>query len=151
MQIEVPAPEPDWEAAPSYQGGKRNPAFQQSMWEFAIGSFRLVAGLRPPLEALAARLRLTVERGWEDLGHVDVAMFRIGRLDFALSRLEGAVAPDTFVWVSRSHDDVDAALDTLLGALGIGREALAFRGDAETGFEYFDGSAGKTPKSPPPR
>lgn len=101
MQIEVPAPEPAWEAAP-YQGRKRNPAFQQSVWEFAIGSFRLVAGLRPPLEALAARLRLTVERGWEDLGYVDVAIFRIERVDFALSRLEGAVVPDTFVWVSRS-------------------------------------------------
>ncbi|MGW5124594.1 hypothetical protein ACWEQ7_11180 [Streptomyces sp. NPDC004069] len=62
--------------------------------------------------------------------------------NFALSRLEGAVVPDTFVWVSRSQDDVDAALDTLLGALGIGREAVAFRGDEETGFEYFDGSAG---------
>ncbi|MFF7216086.1 hypothetical protein ACFZAU_37080 [Streptomyces sp. NPDC008238] len=37
--------------------------------------------------------------------------------------------------MSRSQDDVDSALDILLGALGIGREALAFRGDVETGFD----------------
>ncbi|MFJ8476007.1 hypothetical protein [Kitasatospora sp. NPDC094011] len=141
-EIEVPGPEPEWETAPSYQGGKRNPAFQQSMWEFAASSFQLVAGLRPPLEALSARLRLTVERGWEDLGYVDVAMFRIEQVDFALSRLEGAVVPHTFVWVSRSADDVDAALDILLRALGIDREALAFRGSIEAGFEEFDGSSG---------
>jgi hypothetical protein len=143
-EIEVPAPEPDWEAAPAYQGGKRNPAFQHSMWEYAAGSFRLVAGLRPPLEALATRLRLTVERGWEDLGYVDVAMFSIKRVDFALSRMEGAAVQDTFVWVSRSQDDVDAALDMLLSALGIGREALAFRGDVETGF---DGPTDRPPQS----
>ncbi|MEV7781888.1 hypothetical protein [Kitasatospora sp. NPDC088351] len=34
-EIEVPGPEPEWETAPSHQGGKRNPAFRQSMWEFA--------------------------------------------------------------------------------------------------------------------
>ncbi|MFD9065806.1 hypothetical protein ACFVZ3_30300 [Kitasatospora purpeofusca] len=140
--IEVPGPEPEWETAPSYQGGKRNPAFQQSMWEFAASSFQLVAGLKPPLEALAARLRLTPERGWEDLGYVDVAMFRIERVDFALSRLEGAVVPDTFIWVSRSADDVEGALDILLNALGLDRRALAFRGTVETGFEVFDGSTG---------
>ncbi|WAL74935.1 hypothetical protein OU787_27555 [Kitasatospora sp. YST-16] len=141
-EIEVPGPEPEWEIAPSYQGGKRNPAFQQSMWEFAASSFQLVAGLKPPLEALATRLRLTLERGWEDLGYVDVAMFRVERVDFALSRIEGAVVPNTFVWVSRSADDVEVALDILLGALGLDREALAFRGTVETGFEMFDGSTG---------
>ncbi|MEV7181892.1 hypothetical protein [Kitasatospora sp. NPDC093679] len=140
--VEVPGPEPEWEPAPSYQGGKRNPAFQQSMWEFAASSFRLVAGLKPPLEALAARLRLTVEQGWEDLGPVDVAMFRVERADFALSRLEGAVVPGTFVWVRRSAEDVEGALDILLDALGLDREALAFRGTVETGFEVFDGSSG---------
>lgn len=140
-EIEVPGPEPDWETAPSYQGRKRNPAFQESMWEFAASSFQLVAGLKPPLEALARRLRLTLERGWEDLGYVDVAMFRIARVDFALSRIEGAVVPDTFVWVSRSVDDVDGALDILLNALGLDRDALAFRGTRETGFEVCDGPA----------
>ncbi|WP_318199154.1 hypothetical protein [Streptomyces sp. SCL15-4] len=140
--IEVPGPEPEWETAPSYQRGKRNPAFQESMWEFAASSFQLVAGLQPPLEALAARLRLTLERGWEDLGPVDVAMFRIERVDFALSRLEGAAVPNTFVWVSRSAEDVEWALDILLKALGLDRRALAFRGTVEMGFEVLDGSTG---------
>ncbi len=108
------------------------------MWEFALSSFQLVAGLKAPLEALAARLRLTVERGWEDLGYVDVAMFRIGRTDFALSRFEGTDRPETTVWVSRSTDDVEATLDILLDALGVDRTALAFRGTRETGFEMFD-------------
>ncbi|MFJ8627455.1 hypothetical protein ACIRD3_32070 [Kitasatospora sp. NPDC093550] len=142
VEIEVPGPEPDWETAPSYQGGKRNPAFQQSMWQFAASSFRVVAGLRPPLAALAARLRLTVERGWEDLGPVDVAMFRVEGTDFALSELEGTMPPSTLVWVDRSTEDPEAALDTLLGALGIGREALVFRGSVEDGFEHCDGWSG---------
>ncbi|GAA1077866.1 hypothetical protein [Kitasatospora arboriphila] len=78
----------------------------------------------------------------EDLGHLGVAMFRVERVGFALSRLEGAVVPDTFVWVRRSAEDVVGALDVLLDALGLDREALAFRGTVETGFEVFDGSTG---------
>jgi hypothetical protein len=133
-ELEVLGPEPDWERAPEYQGGKRNPVFQVSMWEYATSSFRLVAGLSPSLDVLAARLRLDVERGWEDLGGVDAAMFRIQKIDFALSRLEGSPSPDVFVWVSRTQADANAALDVLLAALGMGREAVTFQGDAETGF-----------------
>ncbi|MFF4796068.1 hypothetical protein ACFY2M_41855 [Streptomyces sp. NPDC001276] len=134
-EVEVPGPESDWQPAASlgYYTGK-NPAFQASMWEYAVGSFRLVAGLSPSLDVLAARLRLDLERGWEDLGPVDAAMFRIQKIDFALSRLEGSPSPDVFVWVSRAVADVDAALDILLDALGIGKDALTFRGDIESGF-----------------
>lgn len=132
--VVVPGPEPDWERAPQYQGGKRNPALQASMWEYAAASFRVIAGLSPSLEVLAARLRLDVERGWEDLGWVDVAMFRIQKIDFALSRLEGSARPNVLVWVSRAQPDADTALDTLLNALGIGQEALTFRADTETGY-----------------
>ncbi|MFF7453248.1 hypothetical protein [Kitasatospora sp. NPDC008115] len=92
----------------------------------------------------AARRRpvlLPHPHGWEDLGAVDVVMFRIQRVDFALSRLDGAVDPSTFVRVVRSEQDADAALDILLGALGIGHDALAFRNGVETGFEYLDGSS----------
>lgn len=138
MEVVVPGPEIEWRNAPEYQGGNPNPALQHSTWEYAAGSFRLVAGLTPPLEALSSRLRLTLERSWEDLGEVDVAMFRIRRINFALSRLVPPVVQDTFVWVDRTYEDVDAALDILLGALGIDRQALAFCGDVEAGFEYFD-------------
>ncbi|MEU8922125.1 hypothetical protein AB0D10_14490 [Kitasatospora sp. NPDC048545] len=139
MVVEVPGPEADWEEAPAYQGGKRNPAFQQSAWEIAAGSYRMVAGLQPPLEALAARLRLVVERTWEDLGYVDVAMFGIGRTSVALSCFTGGTPDYTAVFLDRSVEDREAALDTLLGALGIGREALAFVGTLEAGFEYLNG------------
>lgn len=133
-EAEVLGPESGWERAPEYQGGKRNPAFQASMWEYAASSFRLVAGLSPSLDVLAARLRLNIERGWEDLGPVDAAMFSIQKIDFALSRLEGNPCPDVFVWVSRAQSDVEAALDILLGALGIGRAAITFRNNSESGF-----------------
>jgi len=43
-------------------------------------------------------------------------MFRVKRIDFALSRLDGGPRPDFFVWVSRAQSDVDAALDVLLDA-----------------------------------
>jgi hypothetical protein len=118
-----------------YQGGKRNPALQFSIWEYAVGGFRPVAGLSPSLDALAARLRLNTERSWEDgLGPVGAAMFSIGKINFALSRNEFSPRPDVKVWVSRDQTDVDAALDVLLEALGMGREALTFRGDPETGY-----------------
>ncbi|MER8233234.1 hypothetical protein [Streptomyces sp. NPDC094049] len=132
--VEVPGPEPDWERAPQYQGGNRNPAFQASTWEYAAGSFQVVAGLSPSLEALAARLRLNIERTWEDMGEVDVAMFSILKIDFALSRFEASSLPDVFVRVSRAHSDVEGALDVLLAALGIGREAITFRVGGESGF-----------------
>lgn len=136
--IEVPGPEGDWELATAYQGGKRNPALQGSLWDYAAGGFRLVAGLSPSLVALAARLRLHLERSWEDpLGEVDAAIFSIGKTHFALSHNDSHPRPDTKVWVDRSHADVDAALDVLLHALGIGREALTYYLDPETGT-YVD-------------
>ena len=50
----------------------------------------------------------------------------------ALSHNDGSPRPDVKVWVSRDQTDVDAALDVLLQALGIGREALTYYLDPET-------------------
>ncbi|WP_026411342.1 hypothetical protein [Actinomadura oligospora] len=134
--IEVPGPEPDWEAAASCQGGKRNPAFQSGMWEYASSRFRIVAGLAAPLEPLAARLRLQIERSWEEPGPVDAAMFCIQRTDFALSRANAAHDATTYIWVglpvSRSRKQTDAAIHLLLNALGLSPEALTFRSDPVT-------------------
>ncbi|SFL33486.1 hypothetical protein SAMN05192584_11727 [Streptomyces pini] len=125
--VRVPGPEPDWQPAPAlgYHVGK-NPAFQVSPWQYAASFYRIVAGLTPPLEAVAARLRLEVERTWEELGEVDVALFRIRGTEFALSRFAHHEEPRLFVWLNRSQRDVETALDLLLGALGVGREAVAF-------------------------
>ncbi|GAA2155695.1 hypothetical protein GCM10009760_55840 [Kitasatospora kazusensis] len=139
-QIVVPGPEPDWQPAtsPSYNVG-RNPAAQFSLWVAAAGSLRMVAGLKPPLDVLAARLRLTLERSWEDLGEVDTAVFRIEGLNFALSQMTYG-QPQTWVWLHRSHEDADAALEVLLRALGVGPGAVEFTGGPETGFHYPDGA-----------
>ncbi|MET9296487.1 hypothetical protein [Streptomyces sp. NPDC003077] len=94
-----------------------------------------MAGLAPPLEALAARLRLSVERSWEDLGHVDVAMVHVKGEHFALHRLEGSSCQGTLVSVPRTTEDVDTDLDLLLTALGLDRRALTFIGSEETGYE----------------
>ncbi|SER00017.1 hypothetical protein SAMN05216481_12536 [Streptomyces radiopugnans] len=128
--VRVPGPEPDWQPAPAlgYHVGK-NPVTQYSLWEAASTFYRLVAGLTPPLEAVAARLRLEVERTWEELGEVDVALFRIQGTDFALSRFAHREEPRLFVWLNRSQRDVEAALEVLLDALGVGREAVAFTED----------------------
>lgn len=61
-------------------------------------------------------------------------MFSIGKINYALSRNEGSPRPYVKVWVSRDQTDVDAALDVLLEALGIDREALTFYLDPETGI-----------------
>ena len=132
--IEVPGPDPTWDPAPSpwAQGGGEwrrnpNPAFQTSLWEHAIGGvFDLVAGLSTPMAPLAARLRLTVEHGWEDLGGVDAAMFAIQKINFALSRTDGNPLPGVYVWVAKAESDQDAALGLLLATLGLDREALTF-------------------------
>ncbi|MFJ4674661.1 hypothetical protein [Kitasatospora sp. NPDC088783] len=44
----MPGPEPDWEEAPAHRGGKRDPAFRQSLLEHALGTCRVIAGLRVP-------------------------------------------------------------------------------------------------------
>ena len=132
--IEVPGPDPTWDPAPSpwAQGGGEwrrnpNPAFQTSLWEHAIGGvFDLVAGLSTPMAPLAARLRLTVEHGWEDLGGVEAAMFAIQKINFALSRTDGNPLPGVYVWVAKAESDQDAALGLLLATLGLDREALTF-------------------------
>ncbi|WP_441251817.1 hypothetical protein [Kitasatospora sp. McL0602] len=139
-QIVVPGPEPDWQPAtvPPYYVG-RNPAAQSSLWEAAASSFRMIAGLKPPLDALAARLRLTVERSWEDPGEVNAAVFTINRRHFALSLMTYG-QDETWVWLHRSHEEEDEALRVLLDALGLEEDAVVFTGGPDTGFHYRDTS-----------
>ncbi|MFG3113730.1 hypothetical protein ACGF4C_04990 [Streptomyces sp. NPDC048197] len=144
--LSVPPPEPDWEAAPVYQGGKRNPAFQTSAWDYAAGNFRPVAGLRVPLEALAARLRLTLESGWDDLGELEIALFRVRTTDFALTRHDGQDV--VLVWLARANPQEDtrqedtrqedAALELLLTVCGLDHRALRFVGNPTTGLTHCE-------------
>ncbi|UZJ33673.1 hypothetical protein [Streptomyces endophytica] len=134
--LSVPPPEPDWEAAPVYQGGKHNPAFQTSAWEYAAANFRLVAGLRVPLEALAARLRLTLESSWDDLGEMAVAVFRVRTTDFAFTRHDGQEV--VLVWLAHATPGEDAALELLLTACGLDRRALSFLGNPATGLTHIE-------------
>ncbi|GHE73611.1 hypothetical protein GCM10017778_68630 [Streptomyces vinaceus] len=110
-----------------------NPAWQTSMWWYVSGLFRVVAGLAPSLDSVAGRLKLTTERGWEELSPVDVAMIQIRGVHFALHRMEYSPMTDTIVSVINETDDDEAAIDILLDALGIEREALTFRGDLRRG------------------
>ncbi|MEU9133742.1 hypothetical protein AB0D08_37595 [Kitasatospora sp. NPDC048540] len=93
----------------------------------------MIAGLEPPIDALAARLRLRVERSWEDLGEVDAAVFSVERLQFTVSLMTYGQA-ESWVWLHRAHEDADAALAVLLRALGPGRDAVAFTGGPDPAF-----------------
>ncbi|WP_189828188.1 hypothetical protein [Streptomyces finlayi] len=126
MNLDVPGPEADWMDAPTTACANPNPALQTSMWWYVSGLFREVAALAPSLEAMAGRLKLTIERGWEDLGGVDVAMIQIRGVHFALHRLQDSAMTDTIVSVLRETEDDQAALDVLLSALGIGRDAVTY-------------------------
>ena len=144
-EIGIPGPDPIWGPAPSpwSPGGgewrrNANPAFQTSLWEYAIGgAFDLVAGLSIPMAPLAARLRLTVEHGWDDLGDVEAAMFAIQKIDFALSRTAGNPLPGVYVWVARAQHDQEAALELLLAALGLDRAVLTFLREVTPEGENF--------------
>lgn len=46
--VAVPAPEPDGEPAPAYQGGNPNPALQYGMWDSIALSHRPIGVLPPP-------------------------------------------------------------------------------------------------------
>lgn len=133
MNVDVPGPESDWFDAPTTVHPNPNPAWQTSMWWYIAGLFREVAGLSPSLEAVASRLRLRIEQGWEDLGSVDVAMVQIDGVHFALHRMRDSASKDTIVSVIRDTEEDEAAIDILLTALGVGREALTFRGDPRGG------------------
>ncbi|MFI8391659.1 hypothetical protein [Streptomyces sp. NPDC085540] len=102
------------------------------MWWYVAGLFREVACLAPPLEALAHRLRLSIEHGWEELSEVDVAMAQIGGIHFALYRLNTSLLKDTIVSVHKDTEDDDVAINVLLTALGIGPDAVTYRGNVRS-------------------
>ncbi|MFF1414607.1 hypothetical protein ACFVX6_33390 [Streptomyces sp. NPDC058289] len=130
-KIEVPGPEPDWQPAtqPPYYTGK-NPANQYSVWEHSAPLFQMIGALALPVQPIAQRLRLHVERSWDGLDELDVVLFRLEGFRFAISRHDGNPLGVSYVWLTQPHERADTALDTLVTAVGIGEDAVAFRGDA---------------------
>ncbi|MFJ2598907.1 hypothetical protein [Streptomyces erythrochromogenes] len=82
-------------------------------------SHRPIGVLPPPMQAYADRLVLNVEQSWEDLGEVDVAMFRLGGRFFVLSQFTDVEDTGVTVWLDRRHTDDEASLAALVEALGI--------------------------------
>lgn len=83
------------------------------------------------MQPAARRLRLLVERSWDGLDALDVVLFRLRGFSFALSEHDGNPAGISLVWLTQRHEDADKALDVLLEVIGIGEEAVAFRGDPD--------------------
>lgn len=122
--VALPGPEPDWEPAFRYQGGKRNPAQQYTMWDQAARPYREVAFLRLDLEQIAHRLRLHVERGIEyQLGDIEVAFFTLEYVSFVVRRYLGDHGVIVGLLREATVDPLDA-LDLLLRVLGTDRSAV---------------------------
>ncbi|MFE4262021.1 hypothetical protein [Streptomyces sp. NPDC056883] len=147
-EIKVPGPEPYWQPAtqPPYYTGK-NPAYQYSVWEHSVPLFQMIGGLELPVQPVAQRLRLHVERSWDGLDELDVVLFRLKGFSFAISKHDGIQPAISCVWLTQPHEQADKALDTLLAVVGIGEDAVAFRGDAH---DYRAGrmAASQDPGSP---
>ncbi|WP_394425698.1 hypothetical protein [Streptomyces sp. SGAir0957] len=133
-EFEVPGPEPDWQPAtqPPYGTG-RNPASQYSVWEHVAPLFQLIGGVALPVQPIARRLCLRVERSWDGLDELDVALFRLRGFSFAISTHDGNPLCVSSVWLTEPHAEADQALDTLLKVVGIGQDAVVFRGDPREG------------------
>ncbi|MFG2978042.1 hypothetical protein ACGFYY_34240 [Streptomyces sp. NPDC048331] len=121
--VTVPAPDPDRRPAPEYQANP-NPAVQYGIWDAMALSHRPIGVLPPPMKAYADRLVLHVEQSWEDLGEVDVAMFRLGRRFFVLSQFTEVRDTGVTVWLDRRHTDDEASLKMLIKALGIPHDCV---------------------------
>ncbi|MFD5779095.1 hypothetical protein [Streptomyces sp. NPDC126933] len=85
-----------------------------------------LALLSVDLDAVAWRLRLTIEESWDGHGAVRAAFFTLGGTDFVVTHHEGDPL-GTCVWVRKSGP-VDPAerMAVLLTALGVGAEAVSY-------------------------
>ncbi|EHM23797.1 MULTISPECIES: hypothetical protein [Streptomyces] len=130
-ESEVPGPELDWQpATQAPYGTGNNPAYQYSAWEHSAHLFQMIGGLALSVQPVAQRLRLHVERSWDGLDELDVVLFELKGFGFAISEHDGNPLGISYVWLTQPHEQADKALDALLEVVGIGGNAVAFRGDA---------------------
>lgn len=96
------------------------------MFQSAAWPLRSLALLSVDLEAVARRLRLTLETSWDGHGTVRAAFFVLDGTDFVVTHHEGD-APGTHVW-TRKGGPVDSAtrVGSLLTALGVGPDAVSY-------------------------
>lgn len=55
------------------------------------------------MQPAAQRLRLHVERSWDGLDEVDVVLFRLNGLGFAISEHDGNPLCVSYVWLTQPH------------------------------------------------
>ncbi|MFE2912452.1 hypothetical protein ACFXI0_07845 [Kitasatospora indigofera] len=124
--IEMPDAEGDWGPATEFQAGGRNQVRQASMFQSATWPLISLALLSVDLEAVARRLRLTLETSWDGHGSVRAAFFVLDGTDFVVTHHEGD-APGTHVWTRKGGSfDPAARVGSLLTALGLGPEAVSY-------------------------
>ncbi|MFB7453477.1 hypothetical protein [Streptomyces sp. NPDC056194] len=124
--IEIPDAEGDWEPATELRAGGRNPVRQASMFQSVTWPLNSLALLSVDLEAVARRLRLTLETSWDGHGGVRAAFFVLDGTDFVVTHHEGDAA-GTHVWTRKGGPvDPAARVGGLLAALGVGPEAVSY-------------------------
>ncbi|MER6678238.1 hypothetical protein [Streptomyces sp. NPDC000983] len=123
--MDVPNAEDGWEPAADPAGG-RNPARQASMFQSTGWPLHSFARLSVDLDAVARRLRLTLESSWDGHGKVRAAFFVLEGTDYAATHHEGD-APGTHIW-TRGGGPLDPAAraERLLAALGVGPEVISY-------------------------
>ncbi|MFG2732676.1 hypothetical protein [Streptomyces canus] len=123
--MRVPDAEDSWEPATEPPGGP-NPARQVSMFQSVGWPLYSFAYLSVDLDAVARRLRLTLETSWDGHGRVRAAFFVLEGTDFVATHHEGD-APGTHIW-TRKGGPVDSAARAgrLLAALGVGPEVVSY-------------------------
>ncbi|MGW0877844.1 hypothetical protein ACWD3Z_46445 [Streptomyces sp. NPDC002740] len=122
----VPDAEDDWEPATEPRAGGHNPARQTSMFQSAGWPLHSLALLSVDLDAVARRLRLTLETSWDGHGSVRGAFFVLDGTDFVATHHEGD-APGTHIWTRKGGPvDPAARAGRLLAALGVGPEAVSY-------------------------
>ncbi|MFJ6088354.1 hypothetical protein ACIQI8_44075 [Streptomyces sp. NPDC092369] len=120
----VPDAEDGWE--PATEPGGLNPAWQASMFQSVGWPLYSFAYLWVDLDAVARRLRLTLESSWDGHGRLRAAFFVLEGTDFVATDHEGD-APGTYIWTRKGGPlaGTDRAA-SLLAALGVGPEAVRF-------------------------
>jgi hypothetical protein len=121
--------DPSYEAAPSLFPGKRNPVDQFGLWDILSTWFVRAFMVRQPIEELAGRFRIELEKSWDQLDDVKAAYIRVRRESYAIVRHLGYPGPGTEVWLIRDGHSEDA-IPFFLETFGLTEEDVLWRDDS---------------------